>query len=72
MSCNAGGTERAIRIVLGVILLTMAFFVELPTWGAVVASVVGAVAFITGAVGFCPAWLLFGIDTSSTKSVAKT
>ena len=72
MSCNVGGTERTIRIVLGVILLTMAFFVELPTWGAVVASVVGAVAFITGAVGLCPAWLLFGINTCSTKSVAKT
>ena len=72
MSCNVGGLERTIRIVLGVIFLAVAFFVELPMWGAVVASVVGAVAFITGAVGFCPAWLLLGIDTCSTKSAAKT
>jgi len=72
MTWNVGGTERTIRMYLGVILLAVAFFVELPMWGAGVASVVGVVAFVTGAAGFCPAWLLFGINTCSTKPVAKT
>ena len=72
MTCNIGGIERPIRIVLGVILLALALFGQMPTPGAWGIGVVGAIALMTGAVGFCPAWKLFGINTCPTKSANKT
>lgn len=71
MTCNLGGIERTIRVVLGAVLLAVGFFGELPTWGAAVALVVGAVALVTGAIGFCAAWLLFEINTCPTKPSGK-
>ncbi|RMH35514.1 MAG: DUF2892 domain-containing protein [Nitrospirae bacterium] len=69
MTCNLGMTERLIRIGVGVVLLALAGMAELPTWGTVLVLVVGMIAVITGAVGFCPAWKLLGIDTSESKRV---
>ncbi|MEW6245083.1 MAG: DUF2892 domain-containing protein [Nitrospirota bacterium] len=71
MTCNVGGIERPIRIVLGIVLLGVGAFAELPPWGAGIAFVVGAVALVTGAIGFCPAWKLFGINTCPPASMGK-
>lgn len=71
MTCNVGGIERPIRIVLGIVLLGVGAFAGLPPWGAGIAFVVGAVALVTGAIGFCPAWKLFGINTCPPTSTGK-
>lgn len=72
MACNVGGVERAIRIVVGVMLLALALFGGMPTAAAWVLGIIGAVATVTGAIGFCPAWKLFGIDTCGAKPAEKT
>lgn len=66
MTCNLGGTERAIRVAVGMGLIGGALFVEQPGWGVVVMFVIGGVAMLTGLIGFCPAWRLFGISTCRT------
>lgn len=66
MTCNLGGTERAIRVAVGMGLIGGALFVEQPGWGVVVMLVIGGVAMLTGLIGFCPAWRLFGISTCRT------
>lgn len=71
MTCNVGRIERPIRIILGALFLFVALFAGLPTWGAWALGVIGAIALVTGAVGFCPAWMLFGINTCPTKPSAK-
>jgi hypothetical protein len=43
----------------------------LPEMGMYAAYVVGAVALVTGAVGYCPAWQLFGINTCPTQDVKR-
>jgi hypothetical protein len=64
MSCNVGGIDRAVRIILGAALLCVAFLhVATGTW-AIVFYVVGGIALVTGLVGYCPAWSLLGINTS--------
>jgi hypothetical protein len=68
MTCNVGGTERAVRVAVGVVLIGAGALAGFPMWGTAVAVVVGAVALLTGAVGFCPAWKLFGVNTCPTKS----
>jgi hypothetical protein len=67
MSFNVGGIDRALRVVLGVGLIALAFFHVFTGTLAIVAYVVAAIALVTGVFRFCPAWALFGIDTSSAK-----
>lgn len=71
MTCNIGSVERTIQIILGVILLLIGYLAGLPTWGAVVAYLLGAVALVTGAVRFCPLWLALGINTCPPEAPAK-
>lgn len=63
MSCNVGISERTIRIIVGVALLLVAFLTGIPAWGAILAGIIGVVALVTGAVGFCPAWKILGLNT---------
>jgi len=67
MTCNVGGVERPIRIVLGIALLGIGTFAGLPPVGTGVVLVVGTITLVTGAIGFCPAWTLLGINTCQTK-----
>ena len=63
MACNVGGVERPIRIVVGIIALGIGAFAGLPPVGTGVALVVATIALVTGVIGFCPLWTLFGINT---------
>ena len=63
MSRNMGGIERPIRIVLGMLLIGIGAFAGLPPVGTGIMLAVGTIALVTGAIGFCPAWSLFGINT---------
>ncbi len=66
MVANVGGADKTIRIVLGIALLILSALHIITGTLMVVAYVVGAVALITGLIGFCPAWAVFGIKTCST------
>lgn len=62
MKINEGNFDRVARVIAGIILLAAAYFYLDGTW-AIVSTVVGAVALLTGVVGFCPAYGLFGLNT---------
>lgn len=63
MEANVGGLDRTIRIVLGIILLSLFFVLEgnARWWG-----LVGVGMLATGLFRFCPAYLPFGFKTCST------
>ena len=67
MELNVGGVERAIRIVVGVVLICLGIFHVLTGTAALVGYIIGAIAMITGLVRFCPAWKIFGINTNRAK-----
>jgi len=67
MSLNVGGIDRAVRILLGVVWLLLAFLHVITARAAVVAYVVAAIALVTGLFRFCPAWAIFGINTCPVK-----
>ncbi|WP_447974660.1 YgaP family membrane protein [Nitrospira sp. Kam-Ns4a] len=71
MTCNVGGVERPIRIVFGILLVSLGAFGGLPAGAALGAYIVGAIALVTGAVGLCPLWTLLGINTCATKPSGK-
>lgn len=63
MTCNVGGADKAIRIVMGIALLALALFAPVEIVWRVVAGVLSAIALVTALIGFCPLNSLLGIDT---------
>ncbi|MEZ4362972.1 MAG: DUF2892 domain-containing protein [Kofleriaceae bacterium] len=55
---NEHSIDRALRVLLGVVLLSLTVLGPKTMWG-----LVGAVPLLTGLVGFCPLYRLLGINT---------
>jgi hypothetical protein len=66
MPNNVGGVDRGIRLILAIVLLSLALLHAVTGTLAIAAYLVGAIALVTGVIRFCPAWSVFGINTSST------
>lgn len=62
---NEGTLDRALRVLVGVALLSLVFAGPKTLWG-----LVGVVPLLTGLVGSCPAYTLLGISTCPVKKSA--
>lgn len=62
MSTNVGNIERIIRIVVGLALVVLTYMGSLPVWGYI-----GVVPLVTGVIGWCPPYAIFGINTCKSK-----
>ena len=60
---NESAADRIIRIVLAVALLALAIAGIVSGPVAVLAWVVGAIALVTGIVGFCPLYAILRVST---------
>jgi hypothetical protein len=67
MTRNVGTTDRVLRVILGLVLLSLLFVVE---GGARWLGLIGLVPLLTGLAGSCPAYRLLGIRTCRTQSRA--
>jgi Protein of unknown function (DUF2892) len=63
---NEGTMDRAVRIIIGVALLTMFFFYPDASWRYW--TLIGVVPLFTGLVGSCPAYTLLGMSTCPVKN----
>lgn len=55
---NEHAIERVVRVLLGVGLLSLYFAGPQTPWG-----LIGAVPLLTGAIGSCPLYTIFGVST---------
>jgi hypothetical protein len=62
MNKNVGGVDRILRAVVGVALIALAATGTVGMWGYI-----GVVPLATAALGWCPAYLPFGIKTCKTS-----
>ena len=62
MSVNESGLDRVVRVVVGLVLMAMAATGKVGAWGWI-----GIVPLLTGLVGFCPGYKLFGFSTCPLK-----
>jgi hypothetical protein len=62
MNCNSGTIDRAVRVIAGVALIALAATGTIGVWGYI-----GVVPLLTGIVGFCPAYAIFGMNTCGIK-----
>ena len=60
MERNVGDVDRTVRMIAGVILLSLVFLLDgnARWWG-----LLGLVLLVTGLLGWCPAYIPFGIKT---------
>jgi len=57
---NVHPIERVVRVVLGLVLVSLVFVGPATSWG-----LIGLVPLLTGIAGTCPAYSLFGFSTCS-------
>ncbi|GAB5606214.1 YgaP family membrane protein [Sideroxyarcus sp. TK5] len=62
MKCNSGGIDRGLRVIVGLALIGLTVTETIGVWGWI-----GVVPLLTGAIGFCPAYAIFGMNTCSTE-----
>jgi len=58
MKCNVGGLDRRLRILVGIALIGAGIYFQ--SW----LGAIGLVPLITGIVGWCPAYLPFGLSSA--------
>lgn len=62
MSRNEGRLDRALRIIVGLVLIVMALRGMYTPW-----TWIGVVPLLTGALGMCPLYSILGINTCRVK-----
>lgn len=62
---NEGGLDRALRVLLGLGLLSLVVVGPKSLWG-----LIGVVPLLTGLFGSCPLYSLLGISTCRIKTAA--
>lgn len=55
---NVGSVDRALRLIVGIVLLSLVFVGPQTPWGWL-----GLVPLVTALIGWCPAYSIFGIKT---------
>ena len=61
MKCNMGKTDRVLRAIIGLIVITAGVYFK-SWWGAI-----GAVPLLTALAGWCPMYVPIGISTRKDK-----
>ena len=61
MTVNVGTIDRAIRIIVGLLLIALAFAGTIGVWGYI-----GILPVLTGLFRVCPAYSLIGVNTCGT------
>ncbi|HUF19853.1 MAG TPA: DUF2892 domain-containing protein [Burkholderiales bacterium] len=64
MKTNVGNVDRIVRIVAGLLILSLLFLLDGPArwWG-----LIGIVLLVTGFVRFCPAYSFLGMNTCDSQ-----
>jgi len=59
MGMNVGGIDKILRVVIGLVLISLVFIGPKSVWGWV-----GIIPVATGIFNFCPLYTFLGINTS--------
>jgi len=62
MKTNVGSIDRIARLLIGLLLITLAALGTIGVWGWI-----GVVPIVTAAFSFCPLYTIFGLNTCPMK-----
>ncbi len=60
-STNVGGIDRVLRVIVGLVLLSLVFVGPKTYWG-----LIGLIPLITAAIGSCPLYSIIGVSSCPT------
>ncbi|MGE0533297.1 MAG: DUF2892 domain-containing protein [Hyphomonadaceae bacterium] len=63
MPINEGALDRILRVIVGLVIVSLVFIGPKTPW-----AWLGLIPLLTGLVGFCPAYALFGIRTCPARN----
>jgi hypothetical protein len=64
MKSNVGSIDRVVRVLIGLVLLSLFFLLE---GKAKYFGLIGLVPLLTAAIGFCPLYTVIGLSTCPVK-----
>jgi hypothetical protein len=67
MKKNMGGIDKAIRILIALVVVILAFTKVISGTLAIVLLILSGIFVLTSLISFCPLYLPFGINTGKTK-----
>jgi len=67
MKKNMGTTDRAIRVLVAIIIAVLYFTHVISGTLAIVLGIIAAIFLLTSFIGFCPLYLPLGINTCKKK-----
>jgi hypothetical protein len=62
MKLNVGNADRVVRVLVGLVLLTLVVVGPKTWWG-----LIGVIPIVTALWGWCPIWSVFGISTRKER-----
>lgn len=62
LTSNENNTDRVIRVILGVVILALGLY-----YGSWI-GLIGLIPLVTGVIGWCPLYALFGISTCGSRT----
>lgn len=71
MKTNEGTVDRILRIIVGIALIVVGLWVVGSQWAIWTLTIIGILLLITGIIGWCGIYALFGISTKK-KTEAPT
>ena len=60
MKCNVGGMDRRLRIIVGLAVIAVGVYYQ--NW----LGAIGLIPLLTGAIGWCPVYLPFGLNSAKS------
>ena len=67
MKKNMGPLDKAIRVIVALIVLALYFTGVISGWVAIILGIFAVVFILTSIISFCPLYTLFNINTCKTK-----
>ncbi len=67
MKTNMGTIDRALRVIVGLVLIALAVTQTVGWWGWL-----GVIPVLTGSIGICPLYSIIGVNTCCKKNCDKT
>lgn len=63
MTTNVGTPDRIVRLLVAAVAIFIAFKVGVGSLGGIIALLVAVIMAVTAAIGFCPLYKVFGMNT---------
>ena len=67
MKANMGTADKAIRIIIAIVLIVLYFTNIITGTLGIIALVLAGIFLLTSLVGFCPLYAPFGLNTCKTR-----